>query len=140
MAYEYEWQIDIEGDLSSFLTLPELKVGHLRNVGVFCPKTREASDLERFGPDHREINDGQYAAGVANERYMKRSLAQVVPDRIIGLMTHDLTEFATPLCKELCARLKEQGHEVVAIGEYGPGSFGPSHYLRDGVIYPRQGK
>ena len=58
----------------------------------------------------------------------------------VGIMTENLIQYVTPLMHDLARAFAQRGMKVVAVGKYGPGGFGPSHFLRDGVIYKRRGE
>ena len=110
-SYYSEWQIDVGNDLSPFINFPEGSTPSRR--GTFSTKFRGYAQ-----------NAPAWAFNFGCAK---------LP---VGLMDYDLMEFATPLMKELAKEFIKIGREVVAIGEY-DGSFGPSHFLRDGVIYQR---
>ncbi len=63
---------------------------------------------------------------------------KVVTEQKYGLITHDFLHLATPFMRSIVEQLKKNGRKVKAIGMY-TGSFGPSHILRQGILFQRVG-
>lgn len=108
-----EWQIDTNGETTLYFDIPPNAKGQHSIAWAEWPaETKTTSDASK----------------------MARCM---IPKPPVGLMTSDLSAYATSHCHELIGAFTAVGKKVVAVGRY-HGSFGPSHFLRDGVIYHRK--
>ena len=119
----FEWQIDMGGNIADYLD------ASANTEGKFCALLVE--------PDFRMSS---HLSDADAKRLAAETPISAMLPHAIGIMTEDLLPHATPLMRELISAFAERGMKVIAAGKYNGtgGGFGPSHFLRDGVIYKRR--